>query len=191
MGRKWEENGTKYPVVTVPLSSFFRRSKMFPTVPFVRISFPHSSMKNGNFCHSPTLIAMAASADAYAWGRAPCLCLLPEPPCPHTPIPKSAIGISRHASPGPQWPRRPLQGRPSRSTRTRAASRARPQCAPAQQRPRSPSRRCAAAPPAAPPRSAPACRSGARPCGPAAPPPPRTKRCPGTARRGRSSPRPQ
>ena len=35
--RRWE-----YPFFTVPFSPSFRRSKTFPTIPFVKISSPHS-----------------------------------------------------------------------------------------------------------------------------------------------------
>ena len=35
-GQKWEKNGTRYPFFTVPFSPLFRRSKIFPTVPFVK-----------------------------------------------------------------------------------------------------------------------------------------------------------
>ena len=36
MGAKWEKNGTKYPFFTVPFFVFLRRSKILPTVPFVK-----------------------------------------------------------------------------------------------------------------------------------------------------------
>ena len=65
MGEKREENEIRYPFFTVPFSPFFRRSKMFPTVPFVKNQLrTHQTEKNGHFCHSPTLVATAPSADA-------------------------------------------------------------------------------------------------------------------------------
>ena len=42
MGEKWERNVTKYPFFTVPFSPFFGRGQIFPTVPFVKTSSPHS-----------------------------------------------------------------------------------------------------------------------------------------------------
>ena len=46
LGEKWEKNGSKMgrdtPFLTVPFCPFFRRSKIFPTVPFTKISSPHS-----------------------------------------------------------------------------------------------------------------------------------------------------
>ena len=36
MGEEWEQNGTKYPVFTVPFPPFLRRPKNLPTVPFVK-----------------------------------------------------------------------------------------------------------------------------------------------------------
>ena len=38
---KWKENETKYPFFTVPFSLFSRRLKIFPSVPFGKISSPH------------------------------------------------------------------------------------------------------------------------------------------------------
>ena len=38
MGEKRERNGTKYAFFTVPVPPFYRMSKIFPTVPFVK---PH------------------------------------------------------------------------------------------------------------------------------------------------------
>ena len=37
-GTKMEKNGMKHPCFTVPFSQFSRRSKIFPKVPFVKIS---------------------------------------------------------------------------------------------------------------------------------------------------------
>ena len=37
---------------------------MFPTVPFVKISSPHSPTENWDFCQLPILTTTAASADA-------------------------------------------------------------------------------------------------------------------------------
>ena len=48
-GEKWEKNGTKYPFFTAPFSPFFRRSKISPTVPFVRISPPPSQRDKWGF----------------------------------------------------------------------------------------------------------------------------------------------
>ena len=36
LGQKWEKTGTKHPFFAVPFPPFSRRSKIFPTVPFVR-----------------------------------------------------------------------------------------------------------------------------------------------------------
>ena len=49
MGERWEKNGTKYPFCTVPFCPFFRRSKIFFTVPFVKISSPHSPTTKWEF----------------------------------------------------------------------------------------------------------------------------------------------
>ena len=49
MGRKWEKKkekkGKKEPFLTVPFPPFFQRSKIFPTVPFVKISSLHSAIE--------------------------------------------------------------------------------------------------------------------------------------------------
>ena len=49
MGEKWEKSGTKYAFFTVPFSEFFRRSKIFPTVPFVKTISPHSLTEKWEF----------------------------------------------------------------------------------------------------------------------------------------------
>ena len=67
MGDNWQKNRKKYPFFTIPCFLLFRGSKTFPTAPFVKISSRTYRRKNGNFCHSPTLTAMAASADAWQW----------------------------------------------------------------------------------------------------------------------------
>ena len=54
---KGEKNGTKYPIFAVPFPPFFRRSKIFPTVPFVKISTALTDGKRAIFAthrHSPT-----------------------------------------------------------------------------------------------------------------------------------------
>ena len=38
LGPKWEKNGTEYSFFTVPCLPFFQRPKIFPRVPFVKIS---------------------------------------------------------------------------------------------------------------------------------------------------------
>jgi hypothetical protein len=42
MGGKWEKDGTINPFFKIPFYTFFRGSKIFPTVPFVKSSSPHS-----------------------------------------------------------------------------------------------------------------------------------------------------
>ena len=50
MGEKWKENGTKYPFFTVAFPPlFFWKSKIFPTVPFGKISSPHSLTEKWEF----------------------------------------------------------------------------------------------------------------------------------------------
>ena len=49
LGEKWEKSGTRYPFTTVPFSPFFRRLKTFPTVPFGKISSPHSPTEKWDF----------------------------------------------------------------------------------------------------------------------------------------------
>ena len=53
------KNGAEYLVFTVPFSP--------STVPFIKITSPHSSTKKGGFLSSPTLTATAASADGCMW----------------------------------------------------------------------------------------------------------------------------
>ena len=45
MGQKWEE----IPIFHSPIAPFSRRSKTFPTVPFVKISSPHSPTAKWDF----------------------------------------------------------------------------------------------------------------------------------------------
>ena len=49
MGLKWDKNGgtmgekwDEIPILTVQFPPFFLRSKIFATVPFIKISVPHS-----------------------------------------------------------------------------------------------------------------------------------------------------
>ena len=50
MREKREKNGTKYPFFKVPFPPFFfRRAKLFPTVPCVKISSPHFPTENWAF----------------------------------------------------------------------------------------------------------------------------------------------
>ena len=44
---KWEENGTKSE--TVPFSPFFERSRILPSIPFVKSSSPHSLPEKWEF----------------------------------------------------------------------------------------------------------------------------------------------
>ena len=48
-GGKWEKNATKYSFFIVPFSPFFRRSKIFPIIPFVRIGSRHSPTEKWEF----------------------------------------------------------------------------------------------------------------------------------------------
>ena len=59
MEGKWEKNEMKYPLFTTPFPPFSRRSKIFHTLPLVKISSPHSPTEYGNLCNSPTLSAKA------------------------------------------------------------------------------------------------------------------------------------
>ena len=63
MGGKWDE----IPIFYSPISPIFLELKIFPTVPFVKLAHRIHRQKNGIFCHSPTLTATAASADACSW----------------------------------------------------------------------------------------------------------------------------
>ena len=46
-GRKRGGGGSKYPFFTVPIPPFSRRSKTFPTVPFVTTNSPHAPTEEG------------------------------------------------------------------------------------------------------------------------------------------------
>ena len=46
---EWEKNGTKYLFFSVPFSPLLRRLKIFPPVPFVKISSLHSPTEKGDF----------------------------------------------------------------------------------------------------------------------------------------------
>ena len=55
MRGKWDKNGTKYPFFTVPFPPFFQGLKIFPTVPFVNISSPHSPTEKWDFLPLPDI----------------------------------------------------------------------------------------------------------------------------------------
>ena len=66
-GEKWEKNGTQYPFFRVPFFPFFRRSKILPTVPFVKTSALHSPTDKWAFWPLTNTHQQAASADACSW----------------------------------------------------------------------------------------------------------------------------
>ena len=63
MRQKWD----KIPILSQSLFPIFPEVE---SLPFVKVSSPHSPTEKWDFCHSPTLTARAASGDAWSEGCA-------------------------------------------------------------------------------------------------------------------------
>ena len=86
MGGKPEGNGSKPPFFTVPFSPFFRGSKIFPPVPFIKMNPPHSPTAKWDFL---------PLTDTHRHGGQ-CGCLRPVPQ--HRPKPSGQRPYSRPPS---------------------------------------------------------------------------------------------